>query len=68
MIKEVKGLALIRGYRGLPKGDLDAIADAVVKLSQLAHFSDTIVDAEINPLIVKPKGVVAVDGLIIKDK
>ncbi len=68
MIKEVKGLALIRGYRGLPKGDLDAIADAVVKLSQLAHFSDTIVDAEINPLIVKPKGVVAVDGLIIQDK
>ena len=67
MIKEVKGLALIRGYRGLPKGDVDALANAVVQLSQLAHLGDAVADAEINPLIVKRKGVVAVDGLILKN-
>ena len=68
MINEVKGLALIRGYRGSPKGDLDAIANAIVQLSQLAHLGDKIADAEINPLIVKRKSVVAVDGLIIQNK
>ena len=36
MIEEVKGLAPIRGYRGMPKGDLDALAEAIVTLSALA--------------------------------
>ncbi|MGY9001654.1 MAG: acetate--CoA ligase family protein [Rhodospirillales bacterium] len=66
MIEEVKGLAPIRGYRGMPKGDLDALAEAIVTLSALAA-SSKISEAEINPLIVKGEGegVVAVDGLII---
>ena len=32
MIDEVKGLAPIRGYRGLPEGDLEALAQAIVAL------------------------------------
>ena len=65
MIEQVKGLAIIRGYRGMPKGDCAALAKTVSAFSQLA-FIDSIVEAEINPLIVKKKGegVVAVDGLI----
>jgi acyl-CoA synthetase (NDP forming) len=67
MIEEVKGLAVIRGYRGMPKGDLDALAQAVAALSQIAHIED-VKEAEINPLIVKREGegVVAVDGLIVR--
>ena len=66
MIEEVKGLAPIRGYRGMPKGDLEALAEAIMNLSALAA-SSKISEAEINPLIVKGEGegVVAVDGLII---
>jgi acetate---CoA ligase (ADP-forming) len=67
MIDEVKGLAVIRGYRGLPKGDRKALARAVSAFSQLA-FIDSIAEAEINPLMVKREGegVVAVDGLIVR--
>ena len=67
MIEEVKGLAVIRGYRGMPKGDLDALAKAVAALSQIAYIED-VKEAEINPLIVKREGegVVAVDGLIVR--
>ncbi len=68
MIEEVKGLAPLRGYRGLPMGDLDALADAIVALSNLARLPDArIREAEINPLLVRKKGdgVVAVDGLVI---
>ena len=67
MIEEVKGLAVIRGYRGMPKGDLDALAKAVSALSQIAYIDD-VKEAEINPLIVKREGegVVAVDGLIVR--
>jgi acyl-CoA synthetase (NDP forming) len=68
MISEVKGLAPIRGYRGLPLGDLDALADAIVALSRLASTSGArVLEAEINPLIVRAEGegVIAVDGLVV---
>ncbi len=67
MIEEVKGLAVIRGYRGMPKGDLAALAHTVSTFSQLAHV-EGIAEAEINPLMVKREGegVVAVDGLIVR--
>jgi acetate---CoA ligase (ADP-forming) len=67
MVGEVRGLAVIRGYRGLPRGDCEALAQAVAAMSQLALLEGrTVTEAEINPLIVKPEGhgVVAVDGLI----
>jgi acyl-CoA synthetase (NDP forming) len=67
MIEEVKGLALIRGYRGMPRGDCEALANAVADFSQLAALA-TITEAEINPLIVKSEGqgVIAVDGLVVQ--
>jgi len=66
MIAEVKGLATLRGYRGLPRGDLGALAKAVAAISRLAlvHGSP-VAEAEINPLIVKREGVIAVDGLVV---
>ena len=68
MIEEVKGLATIRGYRNLPRGDVGALARTIAAFSTLAHeaFAD-VAEAEINPLLVKRdgEGVVAVDGLVI---
>jgi acyl-CoA synthetase (NDP forming) len=67
MIDQVKGLAIIRGYRGMPRGDCAALAKTVNAFSQLAYI-ESITEAEINPLIVKKEneGVVAVDGLIVQ--
>ncbi len=68
MVQEVKGLAPIRGYRGHKKGDLEALARAIVALSALACLppdAPRVMEAEINPLIVKEDGVVAVDGLVV---
>jgi acetate---CoA ligase (ADP-forming) len=69
MIDEVKGLAVIRGYRGLPRGDRAALARAVSAFSQLACIGE-VAEAEVNPLIVKREGegVVAVDGLIVRSR
>ena len=67
MIGEVAALKALGGYRGKPAGDLDALAKALVALSQLAVVDGAAVaEAEINPLIVRPKGegVVAVDALV----
>jgi acetate---CoA ligase (ADP-forming) len=66
MIGEVRGLVPLSGYRGKPKGDLDALARALVSLSQLAISDEPVAEAEINPLVVRPagEGVVAVDVLV----
>lgn len=66
MIEEVRSLAVIRGYRGLPMGDCTALAEAVVAMSQLAAIPQ-VAEAEVNPLFVKPdgQGVIAVDGLVV---
>ena len=68
MVSEVKGFAPMRGFRGLPEGDLAALADIVIAMSRLA-LSDrpAIAEAEINPVIVRAKdeGAVAVDGVVI---
>jgi hypothetical protein len=68
MIEEVKGMATIRGYRNLPRGDVGALAKAIAAFSTLAHNAFAAVsEAEINPLLVKRdgEGVVAVDGLVL---
>lgn len=65
MIEEVKGLAVIRGYRNLPRGDVGALAKSVAALSRLALIAgQPVAEAEINPLMVKRSGVIAVDGLV----
>lgn len=65
MIDALKATQILNGVRGRTKGDLAALAQAVVAVSNLAA-SDDIIEAEINPVIVLPQGegVVAVDALI----
>jgi acyl-CoA synthetase (NDP forming) len=68
MIDEVRDLAVLRGYRNLPRADCAALANAIVALSLLAVLdARSVSEAEINPLIVKEEGqgVVAVDGLVV---
>src|SRR6266568_3768846 len=66
MIARVKGLATLRGYRGLPRGDVRALAHAVAALSRLALIAGRpVAEAEANPVIVKDKGAVAVDALVV---
>jgi succinyl-CoA synthetase beta subunit len=65
MIGKMRGLATLKGFRGKPAGDLDALAQAIVALSRLAD-DPSIIEAEINPLIVRAAGdgVVAVDAVV----
>ncbi len=66
MIAEVKGLAVVRGYRNLPKGDVAALARAIAALSRLADLpGHPVAEAEINPMMIQAEAVVAVDGLLI---
>jgi acyl-CoA synthetase (NDP forming) len=67
MIEGVRGLATIRGYRGMQRGDVAALAAAIVAMSELALAGEAVFEAEINPLLVRAEGagVIAVDGLVL---
>ncbi len=66
MIEGVKGLATIRGYRNLPRGDVKALAKIVSAFSKIGLIhGKPVSEAEINPLIVKADGVVAVDARVV---
>jgi acyl-CoA synthetase (NDP forming) len=68
MIKNLPELAILRGFRNLPRGDCAALARAIRAMSLLACLkSRAVSEAEINPLIVKGEGsgVIAVDGLLV---
>ncbi|MGG5890274.1 acetate--CoA ligase family protein [Falsiroseomonas sp. HC035] len=64
MIAEVRALKPLTGWRNLPKGDLEALAAAVVAVSRLTGIAE----AEINPLIVgRPgEGVTVADAWVVR--
>ena len=65
MLRGLKVWPLLDGWRGRPKLDVAAVADAACRLSWLANdLGDRLVDLELNPLLVgrEGEGMVAVDG------
>ena len=68
MINKVKGARMLEGFRGSPKGDIEALANTLVNVSQLAvNLEGQLSELDINPLIVLPEGqgVKAVDALAL---
>jgi acetyltransferase len=69
MLEELKGIRILHGLRGRPAADMDALADALLKVSAVAlDFKDEIAEIDINPLMVYPagQGVRAADALVVK--
>jgi acetate---CoA ligase (ADP-forming) len=68
MIGEIKGAAVLAGARGKPPADVNALAEALSRLSRFAAAQrGRFGSVEINPLLVRPDGlgVVALDALIL---
>ncbi len=66
MIREIRSYPLLQGVRGARKRDIDAIADALLRVSQLVTDNPEIVELDINPLLVQAEGegALAVDARI----
>jgi acyl-CoA synthetase (NDP forming) len=67
MVAGIRGAALLRGARGAPPCDVEALARAIVGLSNLLEENGgAIAELDINPLVVLPegRGVRVVDALI----
>jgi acyl-CoA synthetase (NDP forming) len=66
MLRELRGRALLEGWRGSAPVALDAAAGAIAGLSRLgASLSPWVDSIEINPLLVTPEGAMALDGVAV---
>jgi len=58
----------LEGFRGQPAADISALADTLVRVSQLgAQLEGSLAELDINPLMVLPtgQGVRAADAVVI---
>ena len=64
MIRSIRGFPLLEGVRGEEGADLDALAEAIQRISQLVGDHDRILELDLNPFLALEKGGVAVDARI----
>jgi acyl-CoA synthetase (NDP forming) len=66
MVRELQAFPLLDGARGTKPADLDALVDVIMKVQRLAlDLADDVVELDINPLLVTPRGAVALDALVV---
>jgi acyl-CoA synthetase (NDP forming) len=66
-LERLKLSKLLKGFRGQPPADVDALASAAARLGDLFLATPDLIEFEINPLLVRLRGegVVAVDALVV---
>ena len=67
MLDELAGSKMFDGVRGAKPADRGALVDVIMKVQRLAlDLADVIGELDVNPLVVRPKGAVALDALIVR--
>lgn len=61
MTEEIQAGPMLRGARGRTPADIDAVVDTIQRVSQLVMDFPAITELDINPLVVSPDGVSAID-------
>jgi acyl-CoA synthetase (NDP forming) len=65
-LMRLRGAALLKGARGRPPADIDAVVSAAMGLAALAaDLGEWIAEIDVNPLIALPDRAVVVDALIV---
>jgi acetyltransferase len=65
MIQQIKGYPVLAGYRGQPPVDMNALADFLLAVAQLAEENPKIVEIDLNPVFAYPQGALVADARII---
>ena len=63
-IERTRISALLKGFRGRPAADIDAVVNVLVQLSRIVADHAEVTEIDINPLLCDSRGVIAVDGRI----
>jgi acyl-CoA synthetase (NDP forming) len=64
-LSSLKCYPLLCGYRGRPGSDMDSLVETILRLAEFSEsMADTLIEMDINPLMVTPRGAVAADALL----
>jgi acyl-CoA synthetase (NDP forming) len=67
MVRELEGFRLLEGTRGQKPADIGALVDVIMNVQRLAmDLAGHVRELDINPLIVRPRGAVALDALVVR--
>lgn len=64
MIEELPGSEILKGVRGMPPVDIEALKDAILRVAELMVNFPEIRQIDVNPVVVSHSGVVALDARI----
>jgi acetyltransferase len=64
LMRQTRVWRLLQGYRDRPAANLDAVAEALARLSSLVAHHPEIREVDVNPLLADPDGVIALDARI----
>jgi acyl-CoA synthetase (NDP forming) len=56
LLRGIRGLPLLKGYRGHPPADLDALREVLLRVSRLASEVPEISELDLNPVMALPPG------------
>jgi acetyl-CoA synthetase (ADP-forming) len=65
MTEEIKGYALLRGYRGKEPANIPALVEIILRVSNFIHENPQIKELELNPVFAYEDRALAVDARII---
>ncbi len=65
-LHELAGSKLLAGLRGAKPADVPALVDTIMRVQRLALELADVRELDINPLVVRPKGAVALDALVVR--
>lgn len=68
MIREIKGLPLLQGYRQYAPCDLDSLEQVILGLSRFLEEHPEVRELDLNPVLCYPKGLVAVDARVVLEE
>jgi acetyl coenzyme A synthetase (ADP forming)-like protein len=64
MLDEVRSTRLLRGYRGAPLADEEAVREALLRVSALLEACPEIQELDLNPVRVLPRGILVLDARV----
>jgi len=68
MLESLKSWPLLRGYRGKPGANIDRLIEIIMRFSYLVADYPEIKELDINPLLVTPEDVMALDARVVIDR
>ena len=64
LIHSIRAAPALLGHNGRPGADIDALRDSLLRVSRLANDLPQVAELDLNPVIARPDGAIAVDARI----